>query len=110
MCIHDRSRRGRTVDTEPQLVQHFRSEIAAVLNSEVLIPRLMKCRESRDEGSRWCRDIGNYRRTVIDHVTPEYRMRVGEVVVDTGHAEILSAGTLVGGDQVPGSVPVICAV
>src|SRR5215470_7931357 len=107
MRINDRSRSGRAVDTKPQLIQYLLSEDGVVLNSKVLIASLMKRRESRDESSRWCRDIGNYRRTVIDHVAPKYRMRIGEVMVDADNADILSSGTLIRADNLPGSVSII---
>src|SRR5262249_34896513 len=37
-------------------------------------------------------------------------MRVREVVIDTGHSVVLVSGALVGGDEVPSSVTVICSI
>src|SRR5262249_1439705 len=60
--------------------------------------------------TRRCSDVRNYGRTVVDHVTTEERMRGREVVVDPHYAVVLVRGALIGGDQVPGSVPVIGSI
>src|SRR5262245_58092584 len=86
------------------------SEIPAVLNSKVLIAGFMKHREPRGVSSRWCSEIRNQGSTVINDVTSEQRMGVGEVVIDADHAVVLISGALVGGDQVPGSVPIVCSI
>src|SRR5262245_2093472 len=37
-------------------------------------------------------------------------MLIGEVMVDTDHSVVLVRFALVGGDQVPGSVPIVCPI
>src|SRR6201981_3890324 len=47
------------------------------------------------------------RRAVIHNVTPEQRMRAGEIVIHANHAVVLVRGALVGCDQVSGSIPIV---
>src|SRR6516165_1254868 len=110
MRINDGSGRGRAVDTESQFVEHFMAEIPAVLNGKVLIASFMKRREAWDVSSGWRSEIRDYGRAVIDGVTHENRMRVGEVVVSPDHAVVLISSTFIGGDQVCGSVPVVRSI
>src|SRR5260370_7376333 len=49
-------------------------------------------------------------RAVIRKVTPEQRMRAGEVVVQTNHAVVFVRGTLIGCDQVSSSIPIVSAI
>src|ERR1051326_3065919 len=86
------------------------SEISAVLNSKVLIASLVLDGKARDISSRWCAEIRRQGRTVINDVTREYRMRIREVVVDTEHAVILTRVSLIGRDQVAGSVPIVRSI
>src|SRR5215469_11081669 len=86
------------------------SEIPAVLNAKVLIAGLMADSEPWYVSSGWRSEIGDYGRAVIDDVTHEKRMRVGEVVVSPDHAVVLISSAFIGGDQVCGSVPVVCSI
>src|SRR5215469_5355689 len=86
------------------------SEIPAVLNAKVLIAGLMADWESWYVSSGWHSEIRDYGRAVIDDVTHEKRMRVGEVMVSPDHAAVLISSTFIGGDQVCGSVPVFCSI
>src|SRR5260370_40525533 len=49
-------------------------------------------------------------RAVIRKVTPEQRMRAGEIVVQTNHTVVLVRGTLIGCDQVSSSIPIVSAI
>ena len=86
------------------------AEIPAILNSKVLIATFMKRRKAWDVSSGRCPEIRDQSRAVINDVTCEERMRVGEVVVDTDHAVILVGVALVRRDQVSGSVTVIRSI
>src|SRR5215813_9291820 len=37
-------------------------------------------------------------------------MLVGEVMIDADHPAVLISGALVGANQVPGSVPIVCSI
>ena len=65
------------------------AEIPAVLNAKILIASLMADWESRYVSSGWRSEIRDYGRAVIDDVTHEQRMRVGELVVSPDHAVVL---------------------
>ena len=86
------------------------AEIPAILNSKVLIATFMKRRKAWDVSSGRCPEIRDQSRAVINDVTCEERMRVGEVVVDTDHAVILVGVALVRRDQISGSVTVVCSI
>src|SRR5690348_13985423 len=66
--------------------------------------------ETWDIGSRRFPEIRNQRRTVIEGVAYEQCMSVGKVVVEMDHAVVLINGALVIGDQVRGSVPIVCSI
>src|SRR6266436_4974250 len=55
-------------------------------------------------------EIRHQGRAVIHNVTREQRMRAGEIVVHANHAVVFVRGTLIGCDEVAGSVPIVCTI
>ena len=61
-------------------------------------------------GARRRSDVWHQRRTVIDGVAREDRMRIGKVVVDANHTVIFTGVAFVSGDQFAGSIPIVWSV
>src|SRR5262249_47921993 len=110
MSINNGSGRGRAIDTESQFVENFLSDVPAILNAKVLIAGLMKRWESWSISSRRCSDVRNHGGAVVNDVASEQRMCVREVVIDTDHAVVFVSVPFIRGDQISGSVIVVCSV
>src|SRR5580698_90116 len=95
------------VYTEAQVVDQILVECHTVLNTRILIPRQVKSRKSRHVGARRCSCVWRDRRTVIDGVTREDRMRIGKVVVDASHTVIFTGAAFVSRDQLTGSISIV---
>src|SRR5215813_1962676 len=110
MRINNGSRRGRAIDTESQFVENFLSDIPAILNAKVLIAGLMKRWESWGISAWRCSDVRNHGGAVVNDVTCEERMCVREVAIDTDHTVVFVSVPFIRGDQISGTVIVVCSV